>query len=116
MSLKNCIDNLAVPLARFDTSEVIESAKEYIGRGLSPKDAGIKAVQDHLDQLERDRKRIENEVLEAMQRDFPEEYAALAGPVKAAEPVATSEPVEKPAVLISEPSNEAPEIDRKSVV
>lgn len=71
MSLKNCIESLSGALSDFDTDEVVQNAAEYRARGMTPKEAEIKAVEDHIAQLESEQERIAGEVVAAHEKQAP---------------------------------------------
>ena len=83
MSLENCIEKLSAALADFDTNEIVRDAKEYRTRGMSAREAELKAIDDHLAALRAEQNRILGKV--------SEQYAAENPPPKQAEEPAAPE-------------------------
>lgn len=70
MSLKNCLAKFPMkgnknPIPQADRKTLLHAAETYQARGMSPKEAELKAVQDMLDHLEAERGDIHQQVVDA---------------------------------------------------
>ena len=85
--MKNCLLKLKARLKDFNTQEVVDAAEVYKGRGLSEREASIRAIQDHIRALTNERVKMADHAIAEWRRIDPESEASAAAPVKPAEPV-----------------------------
>lgn len=68
---------LAAELRDFDTRPIVEAARDYAGRGMSPSEAEQRAVIDYARDLDAERARVEADVEKQFAKFDPERHAEI---------------------------------------
>lgn len=76
-TVSDCLKTWEAALAKYDLDSVLSAVEQNIEDGFGSKEAHVKAIETHIGVLATQLRGIENQVLDAFEKQLPEEYAAL---------------------------------------
>lgn len=97
-NLSRCLLKHSKDLKDFDTGEVVEASQVYVSRGRDEDEANALAIEDHLDDLRSQRKRIAELVIEQFKAKDPAKFAQIEAKAKGLAPAPKAAPAAAPVV------------------